>query len=477
MIRIRKVDLNMTEQYKYEIIKKLVETDGNKNHAAMKLSCSRRHINRMIQGYKSKGKAYFVHGNRGRQPIHTLSSDTKQVIIDLYRTKYFDANFSHFSDLLQDRENISVSTSTIRTLLMQEGILSPKATRATKKRARLLLEEKKKNASCKKALTKINESILLLEEAHPRRPRCAFFGEMIQMDASVHHWFGTHKTQLHIAVDDSTGAIVGAYFDKEETLNGYYNVFYQILKTYGIPYMFYTDRRTVFEYKQKKSPSVEEDTFTQFGYACKQLGVDIKTTSTPQAKGRVERMFQTLQSRLTLELRLAGAATLEQANVFLNSYIKEYNAKFALPVNNNKSVFEIQPDDEKINLTLAILTQRKIDSGHSVRFKKKYFKLLDSNGHPVYYPKNTTCIVIKAFDGNLFTCVGEKVYALEEIPKHERTSKYFDVPKTISKSRKTYIPSMSHPWKQAEFKNHLKKQNHRTDISFLDLANTQALVY
>lgn len=98
---------------------------------------------------------------------------------------------------------------------------------------------------------------------------------------------GNNKTQLHAAIDDATGAIIGAYFDHQETLNGYYNVLEQILKTRGIPYMFFTDRRTVFEYKKKKSPSVEEDTFTQFGYACKQLGIEIKTSSVPEAKGRV----------------------------------------------------------------------------------------------------------------------------------------------------------------------------------------------
>jgi hypothetical protein len=167
--------------------------------------------------------------------------------------------------------------------------------------------------------------LLDIQDAHPRHPRCAYFGELIQMDASVHHWFGRNKTQLHIAVDDATGAIVGAYFDTQETLNAYYHILYQILTKYGIPYMFLTDRRTVFEYKQKKSPSVEEDTFTQFGYSCKQLGIHIKTSSIPQSKGRVERMFQTLQSRLPIELRLAGISSIEQANEFLNSYIKKFN--------------------------------------------------------------------------------------------------------------------------------------------------------
>lgn len=461
--KMRKVDLNMTEQEKYETIKKLVDTNGNKKRAALSLSCTIRHVNRMIQGYKNQGKEYFVHGNRGKKPAHTLEEEKKNTILDLYRTKYYDANFDHYSELLDKYENIKVSPSTVRSILMEELILSPMAHRTTKKRVKKLLEEQRNNATSKKDLENIINKIVEIEDAHPRRPRCANFGEMIQMDASVHLWFGDSKTQLHIAVDDSTGAIVGAYFDLQETLNGYYNVLSQILKTYGIPYMFFTDRRTVFEYKQKKSPSIEEDTFTQFGYACKQLGIEIKTSSVPQAKGRVERIFKTLQSRLILELRLNSINTIEQANTFLNSYIKEYNSKFALPINNIKSVFETQPDDEKINLTLAVLSSRKIDNGHCIKYENKYFKLLDANGYPVYYYKGTSGMVIKAFNEELFFCVGEKVYALEEIPSHERKSKNFDFDQPVEKPKKKYIPPMSHPWKQASFEKYMNKQAHRKE--------------
>ncbi len=436
VIIIRKVDLSMDENKKYKIIKKLVETNGNKKNAALKLGCTVRNVNRLIQRYTTSGKEGFIHGNHGRKPVNTISSQIKQTIVDLYRNKYYDANFEHFCELLSKLEDISVSPSTVRSTLMQEFILSPKANRATKKKVKHLLQEQKKRTSSKKEIAKISEAILTIDDSHPRRPHCAFFREMIQMDASVHHWFGKDKTQLHIAVDDSTGCIVGAYFDQQETLNGYYHVLHQILTNYGVPYMFFTDRCTVFEYKQKKSPSITKDTFTQFGYACKQLGVEIKTSSVPQAKGRVERIFQTLQSRLPLELRLAAATTLEQANIFLNSYIKEYNAKFALPIDNTKSVFEKQPDDEKINLILAILTQRKIDNGHCIRFNKKYFKLMDRKGYPVYYHKGTCCMVIKAFDENLFACVGERVYALDKIPEHEHTSRNFDFPKTVTKPKK-----------------------------------------
>jgi Integrase core domain. len=459
--KIRKVVLTMNENAKYNIIKKLVESNGNKRRASIQINCTVRHINRLIKGYKEKGKVFFIHGNRGRKPVHALDNSTKQAIVDLYRTKYEGTNLTHFSELLEEFEGINISSNTIRSILLQEFILSPKAKRTSKKALHTKLKDMQKSTKSKKQASIIQSSILAIEDAHPRRPRCAYFGEMLQMDASLHPWFGGEKSQLHIAVDDATGAIVGAYFDIQETLNGYYHVLEQILMTYGIPYMFYTDRRTVFEYKQKKSPSIEEDTFTQFGYACKQLGIEIKTSSVPQAKGRVERMFQTLQSRLPIELRLAGISTLDDANEFLNSYIKKFNDQFALPVDNIKSVFETQPDTQKINLILGVLASRKIDNGSCVKYNKGYYLPVDANGHPVYYHKGTCGIVVKAFNSNLYFCVNEKVYALELLPDHVPSSKNFDLAKASKTPKKHYIPPMSHPWKQASFEHYCNKQAHR----------------
>ena len=230
---IRKVDLDMTEEEKYKVIKKLVDENGNKDRAAINLGYGIRHINRMIQGYIREGKAYFIHGNKGRKPSHSIDQERKQLILDLYRTKYWGANFTHYSELLAKHENINISPSTVNSILMQEFILSPKANRITKKRIKKQLEEQKKSTTSKKEVERIMENILAIEDAHPRRPRCAYAGEMIQMDASLHNWFGSDKSQLHIAVDDATGSIVAAYFDHQETLNGYYNILDQILKNYG----------------------------------------------------------------------------------------------------------------------------------------------------------------------------------------------------------------------------------------------------
>jgi len=199
---MRKVNLNMKENEKYKIIKKLVETDGNKKRAAISIGCTTRHINRLIKGYKDKGKEFFVHGNKGKKPAHSLSDEIKDDIVDLYNTKYYDANFTHYSELLFKHDSIKVSPSSIRSILQTKHIVSPKANRSTKRNLKKLLNEKAKKSKSKKEIAKIQELIVSSEDAHPRRPRSAHFGEMIQMDASIHNWFLNEKVYLHVAVDD-----------------------------------------------------------------------------------------------------------------------------------------------------------------------------------------------------------------------------------------------------------------------------------
>lgn len=458
---IRKVNLNMDEQRKYEVIKKLVETNGNKDRAALTLGISKRQVNRLIAAYKERGKAAFIHGNRGRKPGISTPDEVKATVVDLYRTKYYEANFTHFTELLKKNEGITLSVSAVTNFLEAEHILSPRVTRSKKKRVKKELERQKEAAKTKKEADKIQANIVAVEDAHSRRPRCAYFGESEQMDASPYEWFGTEKTTLHIAVDDATGRITGAYFDRQETLRGYYNVYAQILRRYGIPYSFFTDRRAVFTYKKKNAPDIGEDTCTQFAYACKQLGTQIEYSSVPQAKGRVERMFETLQSRLPVELRLAGITSIEAANEFLDSYIDEFNAMFSLPADSIKSVFETQPSEETLNLTLAVLTERTVDCGHCICFHNHYYRMLNERGIQEHYRKGTKVMVIQAFDGTLFCSVNdEKVLVLDEIPEREQKSKEMDSDYEKPKPQKKYIPKMNHPWRSKSFWKFVKSQEH-----------------
>lgn len=451
---MKRIELKMNEQEKYEVIRSLVDHNGNKKAAAVKLGCTVRTVNRLIQRYKEQGKAGFIHGNRGRKPAHTFPEATVTDIINLYNSKYYDATFSYACELLAKHDGISISPSALSKIMYKNHITSPRTTKAVRKRIVQQLRESQKNTKSKKEKEELQTAIVETENAHPRRPRAAYFGEMVQMDASLHHWFGTDKTQLHIAIDDCTGQLIGAYFDHQETLNGYYNVFHQILTDHGIPAMFYTDRRTVFEYKQKRSNKMEDDTFTQFSYACKQLGVEIRTTSVAQAKGRVERAFQTLQQRLPIALRLAGISTIKEANAFLNSYIKEYNAKFALPIKSTKSVFEKQPDIEMINQTLAVLTERTVDSGHCIKYKNKYYKTMDAHGLQTYYHRGTKGLVIQTFDRKLLFSTNDRIYELDEVPEHEKSSKDFDIRPAKERPKKRNIPDAKHPWRSETFLKH-----------------------
>ena len=464
---MRKVVLRMNELEKYKVIKELVDHNGNKNRASKKLGLSRRQIDRLIIIYKEKGKSGFVHGNREKKPANTLDKSISEDIITLYKTKYYDFNFNHFKEFLKKDENINVSYDFIYKTLTKAGILSPKARKKTKREytKQKLLKEKKIN------LAMNNEQIecaisheISLEDSHPRLEKPKYFGEIIEQDGSIHMWFGGIKSCLHLAIDKATSTIVGAWFDKQETLNGYYHVLYQILTNYGIPYKFLTDNRTVFNYMSLNPDkrTSDKDVLTQYGYACKQLGIDLETTSVSQAKGLIERTNGTFQGRLVQELRLNNITTIDKANEYLiNVFVPYFNKRVALDYKKFKSVFETSPSIERINYTLAVLTPKKIDNGNSIKYQNKYYQPYLNNELKCFMTK-TECLVIKAYSGDLLVAIDEQVYELKELSRSERFSKEFD--EVIeTKEKKKYIPPMTHPWKIEYFKKQLKKA-HTTHV-------------
>ena len=299
------------------------------------------------------------------------------------------------------------------------------------------------------------------KEAHPRKPRAKYFGELIQMDASNELWFGEEKSHLHVAIDDSTGKIIGAYFDKQETLNGYYQVTAQILTNYGIPAKFLTDRRTVFEYKKLNESNIEKDSSTQFGYACNQLGIDIETTSVPQAKGRVERVFGTLQSRLRAELRLLNVQDITLANDFLVDYITEFNKEFSIELNSTGNVFESKVKSEDINLYLSILCERIVDKGHSIKYDHKFYFVLDHKGQVFYLKPKTKITVLKSLNNNLYAVINGETYDLLVQETHKKVSHTFDLEEVEKPLKEKYKPPLNHPWRGKSFNNYLKKHTNK----------------
>ena len=465
VMNMRKVELRMNEQMKYEVIKDLVDHNGNKNRASRKLGLSRRQIDRLIVKYQENGKSAFVHGNRSRKPVSTLDKAISEDIILLYKNKYQGWNFKHFHEWLVEKENVKVSYKFVYNVLTKEGILSPKARKKTKREfaKKKLLQEKKINlAMSEEQIETIISHEIALEDSHPRGEKPKYFGEIIEQDGSIHNWFGERKACLHLAIDKATSTIVGAYFDTQETLNGYYHVLYQILTNYGIPYKFFTDNRTVFNYMSLNPDkrTSDKDVLTQYGYACKQLGIELETSSVSQAKGLIERTNGTFQGRLVNELKLHGITTMEEANKYLlDVFVPDFNRRFAMDYSKFQSVFETSPSKEKINYTLAVLTPRKIDNGNSIKYYGKYYQPYLNGELKCFMPK-TECLVIKAFNGELLVTIDEQLFELKELSRNKKISKEFD--EVIEKKeKKKYIPPMSHPWKLASFKKQQQKSHYQ----------------
>lgn len=457
---MKKVWLTEAEAMKYRTIRNVVQGKSTKQRACITLDLSRRQINRLINVYLQQGKAGFVHGNAGREPANKLSATTAKKIIRLYTTKYEGFNIQHFHEFLVRDEQTPISLTSLRRLLRDNLVLSPKAHRTTKRQVRAAIKQKSTHVSVlsKRDMATLEATAEVApEKAHPSRPRVKYPGELVQMDASKEYWYGKRKATLHIAIDDSSGSVVGATFAQEETLRGYYTVMAQILHDYGAPAKILTDRRTVFNYRrhQKEDSPSTENPLTKFGYACKTLGTELAVTSIPQAKGRVERLIETFQDRLQSEMRLAKVQTMTEANEFLKGFLKHFNTQFASPIKASMSVFDKQLSEAEIDKILIIASQRTVNSGHLVAFdNKRYLPLTE--GTPAYLRPGTKVLVIKSLRRKMYmTTDNDEVYSLMCVPNRAFHSPQFDTSSPVAKPRRTHEPAITHPWRRMNYNDYL----------------------
>lgn len=453
---MRKVILNMKCERQYQIIKAVV--DGNKKaaRAIVELGISLEHVYRLKKKYKEEGKSGFLHKNTGKSPLNKLSDDLTKEILHLSKNVYYDFNFRHLNEKLKENHNIDISYTKLTNLLNSHQIYSKRIQKRTKKK--LVKISKENNLT-----TDISKQVGLPIDTlpHPRQPRKKNYGEQIQMDASKDVYFGKEKVTLHLAIDNATKRVVGAYFDKEETLNGYYHVMSQILGNHGIPYEILTDRRTIFEYTKLKSPKLYDDTFTNFSYAMQNLGAKLTCSSIPQSKGQIERAFGYWHDRFPPEARTANINDIHEANTLLQKLVQAYNEKIALPLKGITSVFEKQMDESEINLVLTKMDIRKIDNGHCISYKKEYYQLQDQYEREVYLKPKTIVNIIETFNHELYATYNDELFIMKKVEKRAIESDAFDTVETKKrKLRKVYKPPMSHPWKTQSYLAYLEKQKH-----------------
>lgn len=442
----------MNEKEKYNVIKKWNDGSITFTRAKLKLNYSDRHMYRLKKLLKEKGKDGFIHGNRGRKPKISIDQSLSDNILLYYQTEYQGFNFSHYKYMLLKDKNIDVSYTKIYNILtVENGILSPRAKKTTRKKYKkmLLLKKKENKNKSKKEIDKIVNRQIALEDATPRLPRALYFGENIEMDASEFIFFGNIKSHLHLSIDVSSNKCTGAYLDYQETLNGYYHVLYQILINYGIPAMFTTDGRTIFEYMSKRKKSDEKAYFTQFKHACDVLGIELNVTSKSQKKPRVEKYNETFQDRLSHELHLRNITDIDEANKYLETtFIPEFNKLFSKEIDEKLSMFEKVIDISSLNYILAVLSIRTFNSGHSISYKGKTYLPYNEEGKLVCYRKGTKCTVIEAFDNNLYVQVYKEIFILKELQEklgeNETLEDYFN--KMNNDKNQPIFPSPKNDW-------------------------------
>lgn len=441
----------MKEKRNYEVIKKWNDGLLSFKSAQLKLGYSIQHMYRLKKKYKEKGKDGFIHGNRGRKPKITIDQSLSDNIVLYYNKEFQGFNFNHYKKMLSLEKNINVSYTKIYTeLTKRNDILSPKAKKNTIKRHRKnqLLKKKENKFKNEKEINKIITQQLALEDATPRIPRPRYSGENIEIDASSFIFFGNIKTHLHLSIDAAINRCTGAYLDYQETLNGYYNMLYQILINYGIPFKLTSDGRTIFDYISKLKKTDEKAYFTQFKHCCNTLGIELNVTSKSQKKPRVERYNEVFQDRLSHELHYKNITTIEEANDYLiNTFIPEFNKEFSRKYIEKEAVYEKVEDTDFLKYILAVLSTRTFNNGSSINYKSKTYLPYSKNNKIVCYRKGTKCTVIEAFDKKLYVQVYNEIFILKELQEKlgedEELEDYYN---KVKNEEKNIIPNPRNDW-------------------------------
>jgi transposase len=339
--------LSQKELQRVAVIAQSVKGDLACARAAELIEVTPRQVKRLKARYRQGGAAALAHASRGRPSPRRLPAAVRQRILRLARTRYAGFNDHHLREKLVEQEGFSLSRETLRRLLRAAGIGSPRKRRAPAHRQ--------------------------------RRLRCAREGELVLLDGSPHDWLegrGSPLTALGFQ-DDATGQILAAEFFPSETTAGYFRLLRGLLRRYGVPLAFYGDHSSVFVRNDDRW-TVEEQLAgrrqpTQFGRALEQLGVTYIAANSPQAKGRIERLWGVLQDRLTSELRLARASDLPSANRVLRRFLADYNRRLARPAREAQKAWRPAPQD--LDRICCLVHERIVSNDNVVQWQGRRYQI------------------------------------------------------------------------------------------------------
>lgn len=341
--------MGQRERDRLKVLHEVEEGHVNQREAAVQLGLSERGFRKLLKRYRSKGDRAVVHGLRGRKSNQRLPGRTAARAVSLARKHYGDFGPTLACEYLKEQHGIVMSRETLRQLLTAAGLWEPKARRVS--------------------------------SVHVWRPRRSCRGEMLQWDTSIHAWLedrGPAKMYLIAGIDDATNNLFARFVACDSTQE-HMRVLWAYLERYGRPQSLYTDRASVFQPTLAQGWKEEEPgpkTETQMGRALRELGIEWIAAYSPQAKGRVERCFGTLQDRLVKGLRLSGARTLEEANAFLKAvFLADWNKRFACAPANTTDAHRPIGTRQELSGVLAHVETRQVGNDYTVAWKGRKWQI------------------------------------------------------------------------------------------------------
>jgi len=420
---------------KYDIVKKLINKEINGTETARILNITVRHVRRLKQRVKNYGIKGLIHKNRGKKGNRKMPKEEKEKIKKLLHKKYYDFGPTLASEKLEENHGIKRDPKTIRTILIEEKLWKPKQKKKTKHRS--------------------------------WRQRKAAYGEMIQYDGSYEYWFGdkNQKYCLLASIDDANSKI-WIKFDKHEGVKTTFNFWKEYVKRFGKPYSIYVDRFSTYSMNSKLAKE-NPDTLTQFQRVMEtELNIKVIHAKSAEGKGRVERLFKTLQDRLIKELRLNNISTMEDANNFLEKeFIPKFNDKFMVEprLKNNFHKKLSKQEINKLDLIFSRQYTRIVGNDFTIAYKKTWYQL--TKNQAVTICKKDKIIVEKRMDDSIHFKLRGKYLNYEILPERPKkiNSKKNNINWVIPKT-KSHKPNKNHPWRKISKAEYLKKITKNTQV-------------
>lgn len=400
------------ELKRLHIIHKVLEKKLKQVESAEILSLSTRHIGRIVKRVMLEGDGGIKHRARGRPSNSKLSQKLKDGVIKLYREKYKGFGPTLAVEKLFEINKIKISDETLRNWLVESGDW---------KRIRNVRQHRQ------------------------WRERKHYFGQMIQVDGSHHDWFESRGERAVFIgyIDDATGNVFGKFYEYEGTIP-FMDSFRRYIRKYGIPISVYFDKHTT--YKSNAKPSIEDELkgvepLSEVERALKELGVETIHANSPQAKGRVERLFRTLQDRLIKEMRLRGIKDVDGANKFLAEYLPMHNKRFTVEPQEKDNIHRPVPKGLNLDKILCIKEERVLRNDFTVAYDNKLYQVEDKvNGKKVVVEIRINGSMAITHKGNDL-----KFKEIKSLPKKECKQPF------IPTAPKIYRPPADHPWRSFKF--------------------------